>query len=327
MNNTQENPELPSPPRPPRRAPSARVTAGLAAAMLAIGVVVGAAIGPAPSTSFAIERLLPLLPSLLRSGESPRTQPPAVTPQPTPEASAAGTRRHRRKHRAATSSEGGAETTPETTTNATTPSGATKKTASALPPVTKVWLIELANSSFTELAADPSAAPYTDTSALPTGTLVSGWSALQAGAFATDAALIAGTPPELVDTIVQPPCPASGEASTTAPAAGTPSTPTPPCTPDTPGALTAADEFLKATLPTITSTAAYRENGLVVITFASITQPTDAGLPAGAADATLTSQPPAGALLISPFVAAGAKSSTAFNSTSPKQSLEKLLRR
>jgi hypothetical protein len=322
MNNTPENPELPSSLRPPRRAPSARVTAGLAAAMLAIGVVVGAAIGPAPSTSFAIGRLLPLLPSLLRSGESPRTQPPAVTPQPTPEASAAGTRRHRRKHRAAaTSSEA---TTTETTTNATAPSGAKKQKASALPPVTKVWLIELANSSFTELAADPSAAPYTDTSALPTGTLVSGWSALQAGAFATDAALIAGTPPQLVDTIVQPPCP---EASTPAPAAGAPSTPAPACTPDTPGALTAADEFLKATLPTITSTAAYRENGLVVITFASITQPTDAGLPAGAANATLTSQPPAGALLISPFVTAGAKSSAAFNSTSPKQTLEKLLRR
>ena len=80
-------------------------------------------------------------------------------------------------------------------------------------------------------------------------------------------------------------------------------------------------------MPTITSTGPYRENGLIVITFATIGSATATGLPAGAATATLTSQPPAGVLLISPFVTAGAKSSTAFNPTSPKQSLEKLLRR
>ena len=46
-----------------------------------------------------------------------------------------------------------------------------------------------------------------------------------------------------------------------------------------------------------------------------------------ATSATLTSQPPVGALLISPFVAAGASSSVAFDATAPAQSLEKLLRR
>ena len=94
-----------------------------------------------------------------------------------------------------------------------------------------------------------------------------------------------------------------------------------------PGALTAADEFLQTTLPTITSSADFRENGLIVVTFASVGLATATGLPAGAATATLTSQPPAGVLLISPFAKVGAHSSATFNPTSPKQSLEKLLRR
>jgi hypothetical protein len=64
-----------------------------------------------------------------------------------------------------------------------------------------------------------------------------------------------------------------------------------------------------------------------VVTFASVGQATATGLPAGAATATLTSTPPAGVLLISPFAAVGARSSAKFNPTSPKQSLEKLLRR
>ncbi len=64
-----------------------------------------------------------------------------------------------------------------------------------------------------------------------------------------------------------------------------------------------------------------------MVTFASIASATATGLPAGGATATLTAKPPAGVLLISPFVAVGAHSSTAFNPTSPMQSLEKLLRR
>jgi hypothetical protein len=80
-------------------------------------------------------------------------------------------------------------------------------------------------------------------------------------------------------------------------------------------------------VPTITSTADFRESGLIVVTFASIGSATATGLPAGAATATLTSQPPAGVLLISPFASVGAHSSTTFTPTSPKRSLEKLLRR
>jgi hypothetical protein len=182
-----------------------------------------------------------------------------------------------------------------------------------LPPITKVWLIELANSSFTEAAAQLSAAAYIDGQAAPAGTLLSGWSAIDGSAFANDAALIASSPPQLLDTIVQPPCPEGAAGAQ--------------CAPETPGALTAAGEFLRASLATITSTPAYRENGLVVVTFASIAVSTATGLPAGASTATLTSQPPAGVLLISPFARAGVKSSTTFNPASPEQSLAKLLRR
>jgi hypothetical protein len=174
-------------------------------------------------------------------------------------------------------------------------------------------VIELSGSTFASALAQSAAAPYIDGQAIPAGTLLSGWSAVAGSAFASDTALLASTPPQIVDSIVQPPCPEG--------AAGA------PCAPGTPGELTAADEFLKATLPTITSTPAYREHGLIVITFGSIVSGSASGLPTGASSVTLPSQPPAGVLLISPFAHAGARSPTTFNPTSPKQSLEKLLRR
>ena len=322
MNNTTETNRPPSDPapashaeaHPARRVPSMRMTAVLAASMLAIGVVVGAAIGPAPTPSLALSRLLPLLVGARGEPASAAIKPPPSTATATPTAAEGHHRRHKRR-RGAASSKASTPTATATTPISRTPNshrtGQTKTVK--LPALSKVWLIELGGSSFAEVAAHPSAAPYITTTAGPTGTLLSGYSALQASALANDAALIAGPSPQLLDTIVQPPCP-EGNAGAS-------------CTPDTPAAVTAADEFLKATLPTITSQAAYRENGLVVVTFASITAPTASGLPVGAASAALTSQPPAGALLISPFLAAGAKSSATFDPTAPKQSLEKLLRR
>ena len=92
------------------------------------------------------------------------------------------------------------------------------------------------------------------------------------------------------------------------------------------GGLTAADEFLKASLSTITGTAAYRTSGLIVVTFGSIVPASATGLPSGTSTVTLTSEPPAGVLLISPFVSAGTRPAAAFNPASPRQSLEKLLR-
>jgi hypothetical protein len=314
MNNTPENPKS------HLRAPSARVTAGLAAAMLAIGVAVGAAIGPAPAPSQA-DPSLPVLLSTLARAEAARAAA-AEAAQPAASAEVATTRRkHRRKHKhAAVEEASSASTTPatetETTTSTSTTPSATTPTstpkASTLPPVTHVWLIELAGTSFASALAQPAAAPYIDTEAIAAGTLLSGWSALEGGAFANETALLASTPPQLLDTIVQPPCPEGTAGASCATEAG---------------ALTTADEFLKTTVPTITSSADFRESGLIVVTFASIGQATATGLPAGAATATLTATPPAGVLLISPFAAVGARSSAKFNPTSPKQSLEKLLRR
>lgn len=319
MNNT------PDKPKSPFRAPSPRTTAALAAAMLGIGVAVGAAIGPAPTPSLANPSLPVLVASLARvqaqraaqaaqaaQAASVAAQPPAISPGATPT---------RKRHKRARKGGGSEEATSATTTPAatetpkptsTTPANTPKTTA--LPPVTHVWLIELAGTSFAQAIAQPTAAPYIDTQAVAAGTLLSGWSALDAGAFANDTALLAGSPPQLLDTIVQPPCPESSGAAGAS------------CTAEA-GELTSADEFLKATIPTITASAAFRENGLIVVTFATVGSATATGLPAGASTATLTSQPPAGALLISPFVAVGAKSATTFNPTSPKQSLEKLLRR
>jgi hypothetical protein len=309
MNNTPENPKSHF------HAPSARVTAALAAAMLGIGVAVGAAIGPAPTPSQASPSLPLLIASLARGAAAQAArataasvQPPAITAEATP-------RRKRRKHKQASAEEASSAATTtsgsETRTPTSTTPNSTKK-ASALPPITHVWLIELAGTSFAAAAAQPTAAPYIDTQALPAGTLLSGWSALDGGAFANETALLASEPPQLLDTIVQPACPEGATGASCATEAG---------------ALTAADEFLKTTVPTITSAAAFRESGLIVVTFASIGNATATGLPAGAATATLTTQPPAGVLLISPFASVGAHSSTTFNPTSPKQSLEKLLRR
>ncbi len=298
------------------KTPSPRVTAALAAAMLGIGVAVGAAIGPAPSPSQADPSLPVLLGSLARIAANRAAQSataaaeaPAVTAEATP-----SRKRRKRKHASAEEASSAATTTSASETETTTPTSTTpsKTKASTLPPITHVWLIELAGTSFAAAAAQPTAAPYIDTQAVPAGTLLSGWSGLDGGAFANETALLASEPPQLLDTIVQPPCPEGAAAASCATEAG---------------ALSAADEFLKATVPTITSAAAFRESGLIVVTFASVGNATATGLPAGAATATLTTQPPAGVLLISPFASVGAHRSTAFNPTSPKQSLEKLLRR
>jgi hypothetical protein len=314
MNNTPHNQKSPF------RAPSARVTAALAAAMLGIGVAVGAAIGPAPSPSEASSSLPGLLATLARaaSARAAAQQASSASTQPTASTAEAAPTRKRRKrvHKAASSEEAtsAATTTPaetETTTPAATKPKSTTK-ASTLAPVTHVWLIELAGPSFAQALAQPAAAPYMDTEAIAAGTLLSGWSGIDGSGFATDAALVAGSPPQLLDTIVQPPCPEGAAGAS--------------CASET-GELTTADEFLKATIPTITSSAAFRENGLIVVTFASVASATETGLPAGATTATLTSEPPAGVLLISPFVGVGAKSAASFNPTSPKQSLEELLRR
>jgi hypothetical protein len=318
----------PPPTRGAPRLPSTRVAAALAAGMLALGVAVGAAIGPGvggADSTLAGERIPLLLPAIaaLAGGGGAHTsststaavQPPPVTPQPTPTASSTGT---------GTAASSGATKTSRTapsaaTTPAPAPSAAKQPTKSTpksgaqatLPPVTSVWLITLSGSNFAQALAQTAAAPYLDSQLIPAGTLLSGWSSLDASAFASEAGLLSGVPPQTLDSIVQPPCPEGAAGAT--------------CAPETAGALTAADEFLKAILPAITASTAYREHGLVVITFGSIGNATASSLPAGASTATLSSEPPVGVLLLSPFARAGARPTSTFNPTSPKQSLSGLL--
>jgi hypothetical protein len=307
------------------RLPSARASALLATVMLGVGIAVGAAIGPAPEASLAggagiVQKLPALIAAVTAHGQSQTaapaattpTPPPAIAPQATPAASAATT--------TAAASTPAQTTTPAATAPAeseTSPAKTTKPAgASNVPPITSVWLIQLSGVSFGEALGNPAASPYISGQLLPKGTYLPAWSALSASGFVNDAALVEhraalGTTPPLLHTIVQPPCPegAAGAA----------------CAAATPGALTTADQFLQKTLATITATTTYSEHGLVVVTFATVTDPTAAELPAGASAATLASQPPAGAVLLSPFAKAGARSTVAFNPTSPKQSLEKLL--
>jgi hypothetical protein len=300
----------------------------LAAGMLALGVVVGAAIGPgvggADSTLAGqqIPLLLPAIAAQAVSGagsvvSTTTVQPPPITPQTTPTTtpSSAGDG----KSSAATTQPSSSEATPSPavspTTTPKTPktptSGGKPKQQITLPPVTSVWLITLSGATFAQALAQSTVAPYIDSQLVPAGTLLSGWSSLAGSSFANEAGLLGGEAPQTLDSIVQPPCPEG--------AAGT------QCAPETAGALSAADEFLKATVPTITASAAYRAHGLIVITFATIGTATASSLPAGAATATLGSEPPVGVLLLSPFARAGARPSTAFNPTSPKQSLSGLL--
>lgn len=309
--------------RAPSRLPSRRASLVLAVAMLTIGVAVGAAIGPAPATSLAgngniVQKLPALIAAVAARSHSATpaqpaatsTQPPPITPQATPAASSTP---------AATSAPAQEATQPSSGSqkkSSTTPSKSQAGGTSNLPPITSVWLIELSGSSFNEAIANPTAAPYTTGEAIPKGTFLASWTALSASAFAADAALaehratVGGAPPVL-HTIVQPPCP-EGPAGAA-------------CLPGTPAGIALADAFLKATIASITQSTTYSEHGLIAVTYATVADPATAELTAGSASSTLASQPPAGVLLLSPFAKAGAKPASAFDPTSPKQSLEKLL--
>jgi hypothetical protein len=304
-----------SPPLLARR-PTKRVTAALAAAMLAVGVGVGAAIGPAPTATFAGDTpaLIAHLLSELAAAR-PHSTPPAPAVNETPaETAATGTASKASAASAVPASSPPAQTQSTTPASQEAPSEPTKPATSKVPAITSVWLIELSGTSFQELLAQKSAAPYITGALIPAGTLLEGWSALQGSALAGEAGLAAptsaaGTPP-LLHSIVQPPCPegaAGGSCSTTA------------------GAIATADEFAKATLPAITSSSAYKEHGLVVLTLASVGIASQQGLPAGTSSATLTSQPPGGVLLLSPFAKAG-RSNVSFSASAPVTTVEQLLR-
>jgi hypothetical protein len=303
------------------RIPARRWTAALAAAMLGIGVALGAAIGPAPSVSLAggvpsLAKELPLLlagleakrraaPSVPTATTATTSEPPSTTPEPTPTPALS------KAAQPASSTAPAASEEEAGNHKAASPSTPARK----LPAITNVWLILLSGVGFDAAAAQPAAAPYIDGTLLGAATLLSGWSAVDAGAFAAEATLaeppLAGATPPLLHSIVQPPCPEGAAGAT--------------CAPETPGELTAADTFLKATLESVTATPNYTEHGLVVITFSTVGIATQSELPAGASTSTLAYQPPAGVALLSPFASAG-RSSVAYDPTSPRRSLEKLLR-
>ncbi len=302
-------------PRPPApvRLPSKRWSALLVAAALALGGVVGAAFGPAPQASFAggALNLAKALPLLLASGRQPApTATTATTPAPeTPLAAATSTTPTTRTAASKTTESAQSE---EKETAQKKGSGTTSK--SSLPVIKNVWLIQLSGTGFEAAEGAPASAPYIDTELIPKSAFLAKWSASSAAALATEAVVTqtpaAGTAPPLLHSIVQPPCPEGAAGAS--------------CAAETPGALTAADEFLKATLASITGTALYREGGLIVVTFASVGIATQSELPAGASTSTLSSTPPAGAAVLSPLAKAGRPTLT-FNPTSPKKSLEKLL--
>ena len=295
--------------------------------MLGLGVAIGAAIGPAPSASLAGEPLAQIVPriaAIVAAGDaaragSPAAKAPPANAQPAPEQTPSEAQTPAVASAPASS---GSAAKPSKST-APSPAGTAPSNAPAtggkegagpqkpLPEVTHVWLIALTGSTFTQALTEPSTAPYIDTQLVGAGALLGAWSGLQGSALASEAALLAGEPPQIVDSIVQPPCP-EGAAGTT-------------CKPETPGALSAADGFLKQVVPPIVSSAAYREHGLVVIVFGTIGNAAASSLPEGTSTATLSSEPPGGVLILSPFAKAGTRPSIAYDPTSPKQSLSGLL--
>ena len=141
--------------------------------MLAIGVAVGAAIGPAPTASFAGSAELPLLlHSLIGSASTTKTAPAASQPAASAETATPTWHRHRKRAIVAAASEEAA--TPAATEEGSGSSTKSKgsgecKSTKALPPVTRVWVVQLNGAGFEEALASPSAAPYIDSQAIPSG--------------------------------------------------------------------------------------------------------------------------------------------------------------
>ncbi len=295
------------------------MTAILAAGMLAVGVGVGAAIGPAAGTSFAgdtpalVAKLLSELAARNNATPQASSQAPAETPaeaplSTSPPASSASTT-------PAAAAETPASGSKSSEAEAEKPGKSSTPAKSKVPAVTNVWLIELSGPSYEELLAQKAAAPYISGQLIPTGTLLSGWSAIEGNAFASEAALAAPVERSVhaPDRALDRPAPVSRRGRR-AKAARHP-----------PERLKAADEFAQATLPKITGTAAFREHGLAVVTFATVGLASQQELPAGASSATLTSKPPGGVLLISPFAKAGARSSVSYQVAAPVHTVEQLL--
>jgi hypothetical protein len=96
------------------------------------------------------------------------------------------------------------------------------------------------------------------------------------------------------------------------------------CAPGSPSGLAPADRFLQEVVPQILATAAYREGGLIaIIPDSAPTSPNSAASPGSAAPTEAIAKP-VGALLLSPFVRAGAHVGESLNDFSLLKSLSRL---
>jgi hypothetical protein len=194
------------------------------------------------------------------------------------------------------------------------------------------------------MATQSSAAPYLAGELLGQGSLLSSYSPLAASEMTADATLLSGQVTAGVSTLI-PPCPVTQGATATAggspaangagAAAGAPSAT--PCATAEPEGAQAADDVLRDVVPQITASAAYREGGLIAITFAapgegessSSAAATDSppiAYPAGTQSSTLTATGAPGVLLLSPFLRhPGGRIATAVDQLAPRKSLEELL--
>ena len=240
--------------------PSGRLTAILAAAMLADrrrrrrGDRAGA------HGSFAGSAELPLLLALAdRLGVPPRQRPrPHPSPRPARigDAVVAPTPQTRHRGRGLRRSGDAGRRRRRLRLEHQIQAQAKGTSAKPLPPVTKVWVVQLNGSGFEEALAQPSAAPYIDSQAIPSGAFLNSWSSL-AGA---DLRQRRGADRDdrTAGRAEHHPAAVPGRQPRALLRAGTP------------GAVSTADAFLKQTLATITASANYRSNGLIVVTFATI---------------------------------------------------------
>ncbi len=377
------SPHHPQAPKLPSRKTGAMLASAMLAVGIALGALIGPGPASSLASSqraAAIGRVLALL--ALGSGTSSggdlllssgAAHPPASSPQPTPstmsEAHAGG---------GASGGAGNASSTPHPSTSSpsASPNSPTKPAAGGeeeesektpktkpLPPVADAWLIELPYGASLENALKQSAAaPYLDGQLKGSGTTLSGYTSLAAAQLAEAATLLSGQVGANVTTIAPPPCATTSAAGSTAPgtpgatpgttpssATGAPASGTgqpsagTPCPVGEPAGVQSANAFLQEVVPKIEASSAYREHGLIVITFATAGQQagapsttpsptegagTEVTYPAGTLTSTLTAAgSPAGALLLSPFLRhPGKQSASAFNPLAPHESLEALLR-
>jgi hypothetical protein len=310
--------------------PSRRVLGALVAAVFAIGLLAGAALGPAPEGSLAdsstiVQRVIALLAARGEGGSqasAPTTSgaSTATGASATLGAGAAPTSKAKpgfqpAANRAATPSSPESSSAGESAAGSEhASSGGPNKGESGasrparLPPIQHVWLIMLGGSTIADAETTPTGYPYLVGQLVKQGALLRSYSALDAYELAGDATLLPGGVGASLSVIQEPGCEGAAAGG-----AGS-------CPQGAQASPAEADQFLQGTVGPILSSPTYRENGLIVITFVS------AQASAGASASTLSLQPVAGALLLSPLLRGGTGSTSTFDSLSPRTSLANIFR-